>query len=274
MVLVTFMMAMLLCSVNSVFMIAGIFLHSVVIISLMRSLQLRKNLGYFMILVLSCFDLAVVTISHPMLLLLIISWSVETHHEDKNEFDTWAYKVEYDLSGFSTSALLTMSFERYLALKYPFFHHTTVTRRRLLLFLAFLIIILLGVSSLIHFYSKTFSNAFTIVFILLFLFLFIYLNYNMLNIAKSKSKVESSLKTQRDEESKRRKLNFKNISTCSIAISCFFICALPHIIYSILRSSGTLSSEQDMKIMFKFCALTFIDINSTLNCLIFFNLTS
>ena len=256
MVLNTLITAILLCSVNAVFMIAGVFLNSVVIISFMRSSQLRKNLGYFMILVLSCFDLAVVTFSHPVLLLLIIS-----HHQDKNEFDTWAYKVIYILAGFSMAALLAMSVERYLALKYPFFHHTAVTKRRLLLFLAFLIIMMAGLLPLLYIFEwKTFTNAFIIVFILLFLFLFIYLNYKMLIIAKSKSKVAGS---------DRRKLSIKNISTCSMAISCFFICAFPYVIFSILLPTDTLSSEQVMKI-FKFCAITFLDINSTLNCLIFF----
>ena len=58
----------LLCIINIIFMVAGIFLNSVVIISLWRSRQLRKKLCYFMILVLSCFDLAVVTIIHPLLI--------------------------------------------------------------------------------------------------------------------------------------------------------------------------------------------------------------
>ena len=269
MVLNTLITAILLCSVNAVFMNAGVFLNSVVIISLMRSSHLRKNLGYFMILVLSCFDLAVVTFSHPLLLLSIISWSVKTYQQSENEFDNWGYIVGHNMAGFSMSSLLTMSVERYLALKYPFFHHTAVTKRGLLLFQAFLMIMIVSLSPLQHFRWKTFGNVLIIVFISLFLFLFIYLNDNMLVIAKSKSKVESRVKTQGDEESKRRKLNFKNISTCSIAISCFLICALPHILYSILLSTNTLLSEQGVKI-FKFCAITFFDINSTLNCLIFF----
>jgi hypothetical protein len=56
-----------LCIINIIFMVAGIFLNSVVIISLWKTSQLRKKdlVCYFMILVLSCFDLAVVTITHP-----------------------------------------------------------------------------------------------------------------------------------------------------------------------------------------------------------------
>ena len=224
----TLIIAILLCSVNAFFMIAGIFLNSVVIISLMRSSQLRKNLGYFMILVQSSFDLAVVTFSYPMLLLSTISWSVKTHHQGENEFGNWANIIAHNMAGFSMSALLTMTVERYLE-----------------------------------------SNAFIIVFILLFLVLFVYLNYNMFIIAKSKSKVENSAATQGDKESKRRKLNFKNISICSMAISCFFICALPQIIFLILRSTNTLSNERDIY-EFKLCAITLFNINFTLNCLIFF----
>ena len=53
-------------------MIAGIFLNSVVIISLWRS-QIGKKPCYFMIRILSCFDLLVVTVTHPLLLLSTIT---------------------------------------------------------------------------------------------------------------------------------------------------------------------------------------------------------
>jgi uncharacterized membrane protein YraQ (UPF0718 family) len=55
----TFINTLLLFLVNVAFMVAGIFLNVVVIISLSRSLQLRNKLCYIMILVLFCFDLAV-----------------------------------------------------------------------------------------------------------------------------------------------------------------------------------------------------------------------
>ena len=65
-----------LCVVNGFFTLAGIFLNSVVIISLWKSSQLRRKTCYFMILVLSCFDLGVVMVGHPTIMLVaIISWS-------------------------------------------------------------------------------------------------------------------------------------------------------------------------------------------------------
>ena len=75
-----FINALFLCLVNVAFMVVGIFLNTVVIISLWRSSQLRKKLCYFMILVLSCFDLAVVAIAHPLLILSTILWSIEIYH--------------------------------------------------------------------------------------------------------------------------------------------------------------------------------------------------
>ena len=46
-------------------MVAGIFQNSVVVISLWRSTQLLKKLCYYLIFLLSCFDLAVVSLVNP-----------------------------------------------------------------------------------------------------------------------------------------------------------------------------------------------------------------
>ena len=68
-------------------MVAGIILNSVVIISLLRSSQLRKKLCYFTILVLSCGDLAEVTIVQPLLILIINNFVVDGNVLDRN----WSY---------------------------------------------------------------------------------------------------------------------------------------------------------------------------------------
>ena len=264
----SFINVLLLCLVNVIFMIAGIFLNSVVIISLRRSSQLRKNPGHFMILVLSCFDLAVVTYIHPALIASTISWSMGNYQE-KNIFSILALVMGYYLAGFSLSALLTMSVERFLALKYPFFHHTAVTKRKLLLFLTFLIVIMVSLSPLLYLHCReTFGNAVIILFISLFLFLFIYLNCNMFIIAKSKRKVIRKA-TSANKERKSRKLSFQKISTCLMAVGCFFICSFPAIMYYILFLTNTLPKKPST-LLFYFWALTSFAMNSTFNCLIFF----
>ena len=101
-----FFNALSLCFLNVSFMIVGMFLNSVVIISLWRSSCLRKEMCYFMTLVLSCFDLAVVTITHPVLILSTILWSMQMYEEEidhTNEhepclrriFNVCAVDVEY-----------------------------------------------------------------------------------------------------------------------------------------------------------------------------------
>ena len=107
----------LLCTVNVLFMLAGIFLNCAVIASVWTSLQLRKKPCYFMILVLSCFDLAVVTVTHP----LIISAAVKLSHEDDIYYRVKRF-IAVRLHGWSTLALFMMTVERFLGLTYPFFH--------------------------------------------------------------------------------------------------------------------------------------------------------
>jgi hypothetical protein len=72
--------AVLLCAVNFLLTFVGICLNSLVIISLLNS-QLRRKLCYFMILVLDCFDLAVVVVFHPFIIMeTILSWLFNTSY--------------------------------------------------------------------------------------------------------------------------------------------------------------------------------------------------
>ena len=99
-------------------MVAGIFLNLAVIVSLWRSSQLRKKLCYFMILVISCFDLAAVVIVHPLLILSTMVWAMRHY----GEIHHIRILKTIHLAGFSKFALLTLNMERFLALTFPFFH--------------------------------------------------------------------------------------------------------------------------------------------------------
>ena len=61
-------------AVNVFFFFSGICLNSLVILSFWRSVQLRKKLCYFMIMVLSCCDLLTVLINNPLMALFSMSW--------------------------------------------------------------------------------------------------------------------------------------------------------------------------------------------------------
>ncbi len=270
----SFVNALLLCFLNFSFMFAGIFLNSVVIISLWRSSQLRKKLCYFMILVLSCVDLIVVTVAHPLQIFWTIFWFMEISDEQKSKF-IGAHITSVALGGFSMFALLTLSIERFLALKYPFFHQTAVTKIRLMLLLAFWMITFASLSLLVQFVGKMFRNVLVTVFLVFFCFVFVYLNYKMFIIAKSKRNVvdivpSTSTMAHSYQERKRWKLNFNNISTCSFAVGCFVVCSFPEIIYCILcLTSETLQNDRRIR-LFNIWSSTLVFMNSTFNCLIFF----
>ena len=271
-----------LCITNIIFMVAGIFLNSVAIVSLWRSRQLRKKLCHFMILVLSCVDLPVVTITHPSL----IASTIYLSREEINEVhESIRISVCFVLCGSSISALFTLNAERFLALTCPYFHQTSVTKTRLVGFFASCTIIIVGLSPLIYLNTKTANriiNIFSTVFVSLLLILFICSNYKMFKLAKSKhheERVVPCSATTADENRKKQILNLKNMSTCSLAVGCFFVCCFPQIIYSALRlTSGApsfvrfdvMSAAIRQVLLFSLWSNTFLSINSTLNCAIFF----
>ena len=195
-------------------MVAGIFLNSVVIFSLWKSSQLRKKLCYFMILVLSCFDLAVVTITRPFLIASTIYFSQGAEiNEIRRLIEKSIYFVVFGPSMF---ALFTLNVERFLALTRPFFHQASVTKTRLLCFQAFWTVVIVVPSQLVFFIiSEKIADIYATVIVLFVLILFIYSNYKMFKIAKSKredERVVPTTATSVNENRKTRILNLKSIS--------------------------------------------------------------
>ena len=261
-----------LCILNIFFLIAGIFLNSVVIISLWRSRHLRKQLCYFMILVLSCFDFAVVSITHPFLITSTVYYSFQ----DVNEMLEYArITVSLILCGLSMSTLFMLNVERFIALTYPFFHQSSVTKTKFVCFQAFMTIFMVGLSSLISVNTQTViaANIIIAIYMSLLLFLFVYTNWKMFTIAKSKrsdQRVAPSFATSVNNNKKTRVINFKSISTCSLVVGCFFVCSCPLTIYSVLRFTTGVPLFDRRIVLFNIWSNTLIAINSTLNCLIFF----
>ena len=254
-------------------MVVGVFLNSVVIISLWRSSQLRGKLCYFVILILSCFDLAVVIVTHPLLIVFSIYFSAEEEVSNSVR-DTTKDFIFINLYGWSMMALFTLSFERLLGITCPFFYQASVTKARLLCFEAFLMFMVAGVSSL-YFIRESATYIVIVVSISLLLFLLAYLNYKLFVIAKSKRDdkkiVPSSAQTSNvGKNMKRQILSLKNISTCTLVVACFFFCSSPQIAYFILRLTSDGSPYQRWVYFFSLSSCTFTSMNSTFNCLIFF----
>lgn len=114
-----------------------------------------------MILVLSCFGLASVIISHPLLISLTVFWPLQI----------------YPVGGFSLFALLMLTIERFLGVMFPIFHRTSITKKRLLYILASLNAALVALLPLHYFYWNMTGEMLTTAFLLLFFLAFVYLLY-------------------------------------------------------------------------------------------------
>ena len=252
---------------NVVFLIVGVFLNSVVIVSIWRSFQLRKKLCYFMILVLSCVDLAGVVIIHP---LQISSTVLAFLGKYDNMQEDIRIHMLIALNGSSLFALFVLNIERFLALTSPFFHQASVTKWRLIPLLATLMIAPIIQLGLFFFNLKILVNlVVTIVFSILLLSS-IYFNYKMCTIARSKRKIEATVNASRDHDERRPKLQFKKFSTCFLAVISYLICACPNIVFSTLRLTLYKNTPFHELIFYQIWASTFLTMNSTFNCVIFF----
>ena len=263
--------AVLLCVVNICFTFVGIFLNSVVVVSLLRS-QLRRKLCYFMIVVLACCDLAVVVVFHPLTILETLSCWV---------FVTYTYSITVPflqhLFVLSLTALLTMTVERYLALVHPFFHEKCITKSRLM---AIFIVFQVPFGSF-YILGGLYKNAYMNPSILLalpgtVLIVLLVLNYKILCVARTVQKrmlVSMGRLSTRPEHRNNvvKKSNFQKISTCSLAVACLLLCYCLYVIHSVLQLCRITQewNDQTLRIV-QLWSRTFACLNSSLNCLVFF----
>ena len=184
------------------------------------------------------------------------------------------------MGSFSMLALLMLNIERILALTFPFFHQTAVTKGKLIAFFLPLQVITTGTPISLQFlYPKAiiYFPIVVTVFLLLLLFILAFLNYQMLVVVKSKREDElrvapSSLATTpgRQGRQKKRKRNFKSVFTSSSAVACFLVCCFPGIVYSIWSYISKPPTNDRQDILFHIWVKSFVCMNPTFNCLIFF----
>ena len=250
-------------AVNVFFFFSGICLNTLVILSFWRSIQLRKKLCYFMIMLLSCCDLLAVLTNNP--LMALISMSLLTGKLDGNA--RWRHISLRSTSVFlvfSLFAILVMNFDRYLAISYPIFHQTSVTKGRLLTLLATLIIVdvILKVMSVNDFIS---DQVHAIILCILLIPAMLFINYKLFLV------VRKSRQNKRISPEMKKTFSLKNISSCLLVVACVMMLSIPACVYIGLRINSpdteyTLDNANVAGIWAKTMAL----VNCTFNCLIFY----
>ena len=251
-------------AVNVFFFFSGICLNSLVILSFWRSVQLRKKLCYFMIMVLSCCDLLAVLTNSPLLAFITMSWLT-------GKLDVNARWPHISLSSrsvffvFSYFALLVMNFDRYLATSYPIFHRTSVTKGRLLTLLAILIIfeITLTVMSVNDFVIS--DQVHILILCILLIPAMLFINYKLFLV------VRKSRRNKRISHDMKKTFSLKNISSCLLAVACVVVKSIPWFVYIGLRiNSPETKNTLDNATLAGLWAITISLMNCTFNCLIFY----
>jgi hypothetical protein len=252
----------LLCTVNVLFAFAGIILNSIVIISFLKS-QLRRKLCYFMILILACFDLAVATVLH----LVVVLESLDPSKKISI--------IGGQLLILSLAAVLTMTVERYVAMVYPFFHQRFVTKSRLIALLVILQLPLtvFHIAKHIAKHIPTVAAVLLVLLVATFLVIF-FLNYQILFIArKLQHRPMVPLGRYNGSDHSYLNKNQRKISTCSLAVACLTVCHFPHVVYTLLILTEQLNDDWSVT-TFHHWADTIVAMNSSFNCVIFFYMNS
>ena len=259
-----FLNLVILFVVNIQFFFSGLCLNTLVIISFWRSAQLRKKLCYFMIMVLSCFDLISVLTNHPVLAYIAIHSMTENKTGNRVSGLRYSAKLSAIFVFLSSLVLLVMNFDRYLATYHPIFHRTTVTKRRLVTILAIMVfvflVLLLSVANCVVSYQVA-----VLVFLAIYVSPMLYVNCKLLIIA------EKNRKRNRMFAGMRKTFSLKNVSSCLLAVACLVTLSIPAFVAAGLRiNSNEKGYPFDVAYIVALWAQTICSMNGTFNCLIFY----
>ena len=250
--------------VNILFFFSGTCLNSLVIISFWRSVQLRKKLCYFTIMVLSCCDLLVVLTNHPSAALVATLWLTEKMKSYPGRLFI-RNELLHTFIGFSHVALLVMNVDRYLATHYPIFHRTSGTKGKILALFTFLAIVVITVAAmgrnhLVIPYEVSVLILYTISIPPMF-----FINYKLFTVArKSHRRNEISLEM-------KKSFSLKNVSSCLLVVACQIVVYIPTFVYVGLRlTSKWTEFTLDNAYLAGLWAHTIVSMNSTFNYLIFY----
>ena len=250
--------------VNILFFFSGICLNPLVIVSFRRSVQLRKKLCYFTIMILSCCDLLVALTNRPVTALVALLWLTEKIIIIPGWLVITLFLTNASVI-FSLLALFVMNVDRYLATYYPIFHRTSVTKGKLLTLFAFLVnfevtVVVMAVNNFLISYEVG-----LVMFYIIFIPPMLFINYKLFRVAR---------KTRRQNEissEMKRSFSLKTISSCLLAVVCLIILFIPGFVYIVLRlTSKEKESTMDNVLLAALWTRTTTSMNSTCNCLIFY----
>ena len=263
------------CVVNAILAVLGTFLNTLVVCIFWKKPTLRQKVSYFMIMVLSSIDQCTTITVHPFYLVNSIAEITET--------SKCFYKMFYQtsaviLSGMSFLTFFVMNIERYLAIAYPFFHKVHITKRRCLLssFLLWLVCVVTGIAPILNLDIQIFVTVLALIVLVGTLYIYIYI-YNLARkqrqlVRQGAITLEELNKEHQRSEPSRKSVSLRDDLVLAkmyfIVVACSFLLNLPNAI--ILAVYTERVQTIDDVVQMKIWTLTFVAMNSTANCVIFF----
>lgn len=259
----------LLCFTNVTFFAAGTFLNGLVLCTFVRSSLLRSKTSFYLVAVMSAADLLVVTVVHPLSVMYFYS---EIEQNDAIcKYEMFYNILRHLLCSISSYMLLLMGAERFIAVCCPFYYQRFMTKCKLSWCVALVCLTILGLWLLSV--EVTSTKEIVVIAELIFLFLVTGVIYTTLYMIARKKRRHNNISQSRDLREQRQHFlqNIKLSSVYVLVTMTFTVCFCPTLVVYILQYFVKPSdSSYPIFHIFRLWARTFLPMNSTFNCCIYF----
>ena len=270
---IVFVNHLIFCVINAVMSASTICLNSITAITYWKSIQLKKKMANFLIMLLSLSDLGIGMICNPFFVALLAR-EISTKKPScfLNGLNLWLYLV---FTGWSFMTLIVLNFERYLSILHPLSHRKIINKRRLITKCLVILWFLAGAQVAFTFYSQDVMIVVLIVEVVLlipvlaFIYVKIYFACRTI-LSRNASRTNISINSNASSQVQNlwtqleRERHVRLVKCCSIVLVCFCISYMPSCVLVAIRKDNYVT---DMAYIW---SETLLLLNSSLNSLIFF----
>ena len=262
------------CVVNVIFFIIGCTLNSLVVVIYSMSKELRTKLTFFPVLVLCSVDLVTVTLVHPLFLMQTIA---ETVGSPKCLYKFAYFSALCIFSFMSATTLFIMNIERYIAVLWPLWHLRIANKKRKFMLACVFCWFLVAANFACWVFKPRYSQTFTMVSVIIACSVTLFVYSSIFRISRKRRFPRSPEEVIGDfEQDNRNRMKFlhnlKIAKMYFLVVILSFICFLPAgvVVFVVKYPWRESESRRLLVAQIYMWANTFLSMNSTLNCVVFF----
>ena len=242
---------------NILLIITGVILNAATILAYWRSARIQNKSSYFLIMLLSAFDLTTAIVGN---LAFVLTLALTLHGNTDCTITIFHGLVTFFTVAMSFATLFALNIERYLSIIHPFFHRTKITKPRLLGLAAVCWLHGCVVTLSCPILGNMVARQITTYAMVLGIVVIVCMYLSMCRTVR-----RSAINPSQGNGNEVKKLqNLKMAKSCAIVVACTVICFLP---YAIVRS---LERSVFTFMFLEVWATTLTLLSSSLNSLVFF----